>query len=35
MEMNPKLIDGLGKVLVTVVTVAISIGLDHVKEKTK
>ncbi len=33
--MNPKLLDGLGKVLVTVVTVAIGIGLDHLKEKNK
>lgn len=30
-----KLIDGLGKVLVTVATVAISIGAEYIKEKKK
>lgn len=30
-----KLIDGLGKVLITVATVAIGIGADYIKEKKK
>lgn len=33
--MNSKLINELGKVLITVVTVAIGIGLDHLKENKK
>ncbi len=33
--MNSKLIDGLGKILITVITVAIGIGLDYLKETNK
>lgn len=33
--MNSKLIDGLGKVLITVITVAIDISLDYLKETNK
>lgn len=33
--MNSKLIDGLGKVLITVITVAIGIGLEYLKKMNK
>lgn len=33
--MNSKLIDGLEKVLITVVTIAIGIGLEYLKEMNK